>query len=123
MSSAFTPGPWAAKPASNADDTCRIMWTEYGQGWVRERRLDRDCAGGFSPENARLMAAAPEMFDALEKCRNKFSLYADLHRTKLSNPENDESERLSIQEKITRNEEMRDLCDAAISKVLGEQAQ
>jgi hypothetical protein len=43
---------------------------------------------------------------ALEKCRDKFRFYADLHRLK-STAEGDE--------KADRNAEMADMCDAALS--------
>ena len=52
-----------------------------------------------------------ELLEALEKCRDKFRHYEDLHRVKCT-AEGDE--------KADRNREMADLCDGAIAKARGE---
>ena len=62
MSAAFTPGPWKALKAFRPETTFRVFWEERGCGWLRERRLDRDTSGGFSEADARLIAAAPELY-------------------------------------------------------------
>jgi hypothetical protein len=62
--------------------------------------------------------------DALEACRGKFAEYVELHRAKLL-PERhpDEfyqnartSHNEDVRAKVARNQEMVDLCDAALTK-------
>jgi hypothetical protein len=62
----FTPGPWFVKQAYGHDARHWVMRTEYGQGWVRERRVDHG-DGGLSEADANLVAAAPELYEALQK--------------------------------------------------------
>jgi hypothetical protein len=54
------------------------------------------------------------MREALEKCRAKFAEYVKLHSAKLHDG-TPTQEWLAINKKVERNQEMVDLCDAALS--------
>jgi hypothetical protein len=69
--------------------------------------------------NARLIASAPELYEALTDCRKVFSGYAGIHRMKLANPELGESDRLGIDAKVARNDAMADMCERALAKARG----
>lgn len=60
-----TQGPWAVK-LQNAGSKGRIIWASYGETKI----ADCHCNAGSSLENqqanARLIAAAPELLDALD---------------------------------------------------------
>ena len=75
-------------------------------------------------EDARLCAAAPEMYAALEKCVEIFQRYAQLHRSKIAPPFvrdfMSNADVAKIEEKIKRNEEMTVMCDAVLKKARGE---
>lgn len=60
-----TPGPWMIKQSFGADEF-RVMREDRGVNSLRVVRLDRDKAGGFSRADAHLIAAAPELYEALD---------------------------------------------------------
>jgi hypothetical protein len=65
VSAAFTPGPWSARAKFGHDDLSHVFWEERGAGWVRSRRLDVAHTAAFTTVDARLIAAAPELYGAL----------------------------------------------------------
>ena len=71
--SGHTPGPWAVKPYRGEHGFASEHFRQIdGQGWDALARVVVRMAGGEfdSPEgaaNARLIAAAPDMLEALEK--------------------------------------------------------
>lgn len=65
-------------------------------------------------------AIKAELCVALEKCRDRFAEYAELHRRKLGSQRNGE-DFAQVLEKVGRNKEMADLCIAALAKAKGEQ--
>lgn len=61
-----TPGPWLSKEiAWQYDGSHALMWCDKSKGGEHWRRLDEQCNGRFSAPDARLLAAAPELLDAL----------------------------------------------------------
>lgn len=62
-STAHTPGPWKAGPVFQETGKA-IFFTDENKPGKWQRRLD-DKSGVFSEANARLIAAAPELLDAL----------------------------------------------------------
>ena len=90
-----TPGPWAMHPVQRwvspeADmemPICALRWATYGE--MVEPDLVR--------ANAALIAAAPELYEALQDCANKFWEYVIAHEAKRT-PEGDA--------KAARNREM-----------------
>ena len=100
-----TPGPWLVKQAFVADEF-RVMREERGVGWMRVARLDRDKAGGFSRADAYLIAAAPELYEALDGFLSMF-LGVD--------------ERETVEEYNARAKAAIDKARAALAKARGEQ--
>lgn len=118
---AFTPGPWVAHPFASGELRLvhshdplkpRIATVCYADG----SRSTHDA-------NAHLIAASPEMFEALEKCRDKFREYEGVHTLKLRDYKGKEplNYAAEIQFKINRNREMADMCDATLAKARGDQ--
>lgn len=64
--SGHTPGPLTAKELGGSFDEPRwvILWPDKSKGGVHMRRLDDH--GEFDKEDAQVMAAAPELLEALE---------------------------------------------------------
>ena len=61
-----TPGPWLSKEiAWQYDGSHALVWCDKSKGGEHWRRLDEQCNGRFSAPDARLLAAAPELLDAL----------------------------------------------------------
>lgn len=62
-----TPGPWLSKElAWQYDGSHALMWCDKSKGGEHWRRLDEQCNGRFSAPDARLLAAAPDLLDALK---------------------------------------------------------
>lgn len=57
-----TPGPWRVARQNGSPTTGEWMIAGAKPGYLAEVR---DCGGGFAAANARLIAAAPELLDAL----------------------------------------------------------
>ncbi|MBW8463527.1 hypothetical protein [Acidovorax sp.] len=65
MSTKSTPGPWRAKQlGSYSQPGWVILWPD--KGGTHMRRLDYQ--GNFTEQDARLIAAAPELLEALVHC-------------------------------------------------------
>ena len=78
-----TPGPWLSKEiAWQYDGSHAIVWCDKSKGGEHWRRLDEQCNGRFSAPDARLLAAAPELLDALVAL-------VELGRKDTSNPKYD----------------------------------
>jgi Lar family restriction alleviation protein len=56
-----------------------------------------------------------EMVEALQKCRDKFAEYVELHAVKLQGAQPTYAVK-EIEAKVARNQAMVDLCDAALSR-------
>lgn len=110
----FTPGPWLVSVEAGDE-----WWFGAGQQAVIRPANGKSydsvaVLGGDTPTelaDTRLIAAAPALYEALEKARDKFRHYEDLHRVKCT-AEGDE--------KADRNREMADLCDAALAQAGGQ---
>ena len=60
----LTPGPWTAKELSGYQRTgFVVLWPDTSKGGIYERRLDD--SGRFTEHEAKLIAAAPELLQAL----------------------------------------------------------
>lgn len=57
-----TPGPWRVARQNGSPTTGEWMIAGAKPGYLAEVR---DCGGGFSAANARLIAAAPDLLEAL----------------------------------------------------------
>lgn len=66
MSAGFTPGPWSIDPRHGGDK--EIIVRQDGDSWHRlQAAVDcDDCDLKMAIANAHLIAAAPELYDALE---------------------------------------------------------
>lgn len=62
-----TPGPWMYKESFNNDAKFTVHFDDQSKGGHWWRRLD-NTAGGFSIHDAALIAAAPELLEALKNC-------------------------------------------------------
>jgi hypothetical protein len=87
--------------------------------------LLRDPSEGFSEDetlaNGFLIAAAPALYEALERCRAKFSVYAEMHRAKIGTKDADSPKKMdAVLAKVERNLEMAALCEAALAQARGE---
>ena len=87
----------------SADDGWTALPPAIRDRWAMYARAALDASG------------IGELVEALEKCRHKFAEYAELHRAKLADTSSPAAVE-SIMEKVMRNREMRDLCDAALSR-------
>ncbi len=65
MSANHTPGPWKDGPVFMTGRRA-IFFNDDSKPGRWQRRLDRDKDGTFSEEDARLIAAAPELLEALQ---------------------------------------------------------
>jgi hypothetical protein len=68
--SKHTPGPWAVVHATATGESIRIRDLEHRKGYLGA--FEATVIGDHGPlnwKNARLIAAAPEMLEALEKLR------------------------------------------------------
>lgn len=62
-----TPGPWLSKEiAWQYDGSHALVWCDKSKGGEHWRRLDEQCNGRFSAPDAQLLAAAPELLEALQ---------------------------------------------------------
>lgn len=61
-----TPGPWKYQKQNGSPTTGKHMISGAKPGYLAEVR---DCGSGDVEANARLIAAAPELLEALELCR------------------------------------------------------
>lgn len=64
--SGFTPGPWESKKVGFAHDAPHCVFRVEVRSGRRTHRLD-DLRGGFTKDDARLIASAPELLEALEQ--------------------------------------------------------
>ena len=70
----ITPGPWAiSKIASVSDNNCAVYSESDG----------RDVALWVLPENAKLIAAAPEMYSILADCEKNMILITNADMVRL----------------------------------------
>lgn len=106
MSAQHTPGPWDFKTKwcdqVVSTDGCICVLTDFNAGGAHRTILERR-------KNALLIAAAPELLDAVRKAEHTFRHYASLHTAK--GPEG--------ADKAARNTEMADRMAAAIAKAAG----
>lgn len=65
MKTTHTPGPWRYDRANGSPTTGEHMIAGAKPGYLAEVR---DCGSGDVSANARLIAAAPDLLAALEKC-------------------------------------------------------
>lgn len=107
---ARTPGPWRVE----VDDQSGIGRTHAvyicGEGEWPESQLARvNIMDGFGEReaNARLLAAAPTLLEALLACREQFDFYAAEHR------------RAEKHEKAGTNEKFAFICSQAINFAIG----
>lgn len=66
MSAKYTPGPWKDGPVFMTGRRA-IFFNDDSKPGKWQRRLDRDKDGTFSEEDARLLAVAPELLEALQE--------------------------------------------------------
>jgi hypothetical protein len=102
----FTPGPWTAmlKPAPSRDDHGWRAMAMCGLSWMVAAPYKVAFECWDNEANARLIAAAPDLLDALEEAREGLRWYQDAH------PEDTDG---SDDEAMAR-------IDAAIAKATGE---
>ena len=74
MTSKHTPGPWRVERQNPSPTTGEYMVAGATAGYLAEVR---DCGGGNVLANATLIAAAPELLQALEACINYGSMTGD----------------------------------------------
>jgi hypothetical protein len=103
----FTPGPWETVEAFYKNGFY-VFGKERGQGWLRKKRLD-DCGAFKNEADARLIAAAPELYGQLE------SGQTDLDLLRRAIEENDPKAELLI-----RVTDLWKRNDAALAKARGE---
>jgi hypothetical protein len=77
------------------------------------------CSRDEALANARLIAAAPELYEALEAARDKFTDYARQHQLKAERA-SDSYEQGERMQKADANLDMALLCDRALSKARGD---
>ena len=70
-----TPGPWELGLVSGAE--CAVQTTTYPKRTIAI--LDDGIVGHRNPENARLIAAAPDMLEALKSALEHFSEELPIH--------------------------------------------
>lgn len=71
----FTPGPWVV--AASRGGFCDVKWGEQSIGGLAFARKGYDCQfhiRGISPPDAHLIAAAPELYEALQACLDHGSM-------------------------------------------------
>lgn len=68
---AHTPAPWLSKRLFG-DRGWAVFWTDTSKPGKWQRRVD-DAHGELKEEDARLMAAAPKLLEALEMARDNVS--------------------------------------------------
>lgn len=67
-SAAFTPGPWSAEPmVPRADNAFYITATPDGNNSTKDVATVGPCLAKTTAANARLIAAAPELYEAVER--------------------------------------------------------
>lgn len=64
MQTQHTPGPWKDGPVFGKTERA-IFWTDTSKPGTWQRRLD-DKLGAFKEADARLIAAAPDLLEALQ---------------------------------------------------------
>jgi hypothetical protein len=74
----FTPGPWNATKFNpvTGDIDDMYLYVEPGIAVIERNVKGRD---QHDTANARLIAAAPDLLDALEACRNELASMIDMH--------------------------------------------
>lgn len=77
MSAHHTPGPWRAGPVFQKDGRA-IFFSDASLPGRWQRRLD-DKTGVFAAADARLMAAAPELLEALQDLHDQVVAFCDRH--------------------------------------------
>jgi len=79
MSKIFTPGPWKIARQNPSPTTGEWMISGAKPGYLAEVR---DCGSGDVEANAKLIAAAPDLLDALMDCERHMiiSTSADMER-------------------------------------------
>lgn len=106
----FTPGPWEIIGHSD-DDECRIRQTEsvkHGKGFYSEITI---CEQINRMGNAHLIAAAPELLEALELAAETLRRYEGYHRAKQTQESLD---------KAIANQQLAMRFEAVIAKARGE---
>ena len=64
MSTQYTPGPWVARPQGDANDWCLLTADDK---WMAAFRQNGELMVARQEANARLIAAAPELLEALQE--------------------------------------------------------
>lgn len=72
-----TPGPWMFKTAPNGDNGIKAEGTWIFAGAFAEIRSDGENDRDEALANARLIAAAPDLLEALAECEDFFDQRAD----------------------------------------------
>lgn len=112
----FTPGPWCVGDMRKHAGQWLELPVHVGSGQSRGNAIAIVCMGGGGAirnepgpiqANAALIAASPELLEALTKCRDVFMRYAELHAAK-GTPEG--------VEKAKANHDLATMCEAAISR-------
>lgn len=88
----YTPGPWRnCQPSSNFEKGFAVIKDSEGRGIasVTKNFNIRQQIG-----NAALIAAAPDIAEALNKCASQFAIYAILHAAKKT-PEGDQKAKVN----------------------------
>lgn len=73
MQTQYTPGPWRYVRENGSPTTGRHMVAGARPGYIAEVR---DCGSGCVEANARLIAAAPELLEALKKAAQSLEWHA-----------------------------------------------
>lgn len=73
---AFTPGPWKAGPVYGSTGRA-VFWTDTSKPGKWQRRLDLDRDGVFSTDDASRIAAALELYEALQMFMALDSSFSD----------------------------------------------
>ena len=119
MTTKHTPGPWRVLPAESDKDYLRVRGTQLGCRYkianIHQVRIDgvsdsfRQHDDAESKANARLIAAAPEMLDALRIAREFMSVASDwnFHEAEINGEMRSTYDWLAV-------------VDAAIAKATGE---
>lgn len=95
---------WTFAPSTYSPSAFRIFRTIPHHGTNRSKRLD-DGNGGFSENDARLIAAAPELLEALKCAAWYWQLWIDGNPTQVGSTERDDfAATLAVISKATGSE-------------------
>ena len=101
----FTPGPWVVYPETDGTEICAVNYTP---GLPIRQIIARPDRGANWISNARLIAAAPDMYKELEEALNVFRFYQFHHASK------------GHSEKEQNNKQYADNIEKVLAKARGE---